>query len=506
MNDNNLFQNAFEAIDDEFIAEAKSPEIRIATRRKKMSISAVAACVAAVLVAIPSVKILGDLNGNQFTESDDTEIIYITQEITSSESSKSESSQNEPPQGIDSNPDNSDNSLGINSAPLSSGVGSAGTDYDEITITVDDLYFTNISTNGPTNSYEKVYSQNIKYLYINPIPSQRYVTIYEEYYQKPLDQSEAQALADKHIPKMSNALNIALPQYKINTYDRNIEIRAHQSGDEFELSISQFLNRNIVGLLHYGDKNKTILNGQVVKVNQTQNDDEIINSLSDIKQILFDMFDVSFDSVKICRRYYGSGTSGESWLYVYFYNSNAHPLNDLPGAMPFSDFISISFDNCSNHSDDTVSDTELYNVFNIDYWSYRTENHSPLRVKTKKELLPLEKAEEYLNKGYVLAMGGCALCQAEQTPVDFSDYDYVSFEYKGGSNIGDLLLPYYAFYKSIGTAENGNMTFAKTYVPAIDIEGYEEYFINKHNNHNNTDNNNNDIAIDEIINNPKPPA
>ena len=57
MNDNNLFQNAFDAIDDELIAEAKSPKIRIAARRKRVAISTIAACIAAVLVAIPSVKI-----------------------------------------------------------------------------------------------------------------------------------------------------------------------------------------------------------------------------------------------------------------------------------------------------------------------------------------------------------------------------------------------------------------------------------------------------------------
>ena len=42
------------------------------------------------------------------------------------------------------------------------------------------------------------------------------------------------------------------------------------------------------------------------------------------------------------------------------------------------------------------------------------------------------------------------------------------------------------------------MTFAYTYVPAVEVEGYEEYFINKHNNHNtNTSNNNDDYILDD---------
>ena len=76
MNDNNLFEKAFDAIDDEFLAEAKHPGIRIAARRKKILIGSIAACIAAILVTVPSIKIISDLNNNQFTNSIDTEIIY----------------------------------------------------------------------------------------------------------------------------------------------------------------------------------------------------------------------------------------------------------------------------------------------------------------------------------------------------------------------------------------------------------------------------------------------
>ena len=64
MSENNLFENAFAAIDDDFITDAKAPEIRIAARRKKIIISTVAACVAAILVTVPSVKVMLDLNDN----------------------------------------------------------------------------------------------------------------------------------------------------------------------------------------------------------------------------------------------------------------------------------------------------------------------------------------------------------------------------------------------------------------------------------------------------------
>ena len=47
-------------------------------------------------------------------------------------------------------------------------------------------------------------------------------------------------------------------------------------------------------------------------------------------------------------------------------------------------------------------------------------------------------------------------------------------------------VPFYAFYKKIGTAENGNICYAKTYVAAIEVSGYKEYFESQKNYHKNT--------------------
>jgi hypothetical protein len=73
-----------------------------------------------------------------------------------------------------------------------------------------------------------------------------------------------------------------------------------------------------------------------------------------------------------------------------------------------------------------------------------------------------------------------ALPSVEIVPkVDFYNYDFVDIvyiqsvkPYEGPKNI----IPFYAFYKKIGIAENGNEIYAKTYVPAIRVSGYEEYF------------------------------
>ena len=44
-------------------------------------------------------------------------------------------------------------------------------------------------------------------------------------------------------------------------------------------------------------------------------------------------------------------------------------------------------------------------------------------------------------------------------------------------------MPFYAFYKKIGTAKNGNTIYAKTYVCAIETSGLDEYFEAQSKNH-----------------------
>jgi hypothetical protein len=91
-------------------------------------------------------------------------------------------------------------------------------------------------------------------------------------------------------------------------------------------------------------------------------------------------------------------------------------------------------------------------------------------------MISLKKAEELLCKGYVFGGHSCPICMSEQSPVDFEEYDYVNLEYVRGYNEYSELIPFYAFYKYIGDDSGGNKVFAKTYVPAIEVSGYEEYF------------------------------
>ena len=81
---------------------------------------------------------------------------------------------------------------------------------------------------------------------------------------------------------------------------------------------------------------------------------------------------------------------------------------------------------------------------------------------------------------------------AEQEKVSFKGYDFVDMEYVFGyvnkTAKTQIAIPFYAFYKKIGTAKNGNEIYAKTYVGAIELKGYEEYFESQKSKHSQTDN------------------
>ena len=74
-----------------------------------------------------------------------------------------------------------------------------------------------------------------------------------------------------------------------------------------------------------------------------------------------------------------------------------------------------------------------------------------------------------------------------QDKIDFEGYDFVDieyvFEYSNNNEKPSIGIPFYAFYKNIGTSENGNTIYAKTYVPAIEVSGYKEYFDSQKDNH-----------------------
>jgi len=345
-----------------------------------------------------------------------------------------------------------------------------------------------------TNAYEELYVSDSNYLYINAIPESEYLEVYR--YKEPkklLSERELIEFADPLIEKFSAALNQNLPSYTIKDEssiytEDNTLVASNKFNHGFNYSIlqNQYLYRFYISKYTESSDNRTIyLNGEAVQIDQRLTDEEIIASLEGIKSILFDFFGVSFKDVKITRKFDGYSKNGVTWVYIYFYDKDAHPLN-LTQDKPVSDYICIDFDNAVNSSSDIVSD-DILRTSTIQYYQKRTAPTDSYDVVSKIKRISIEEAEELLYKGYVFGGHSCKLCMSMQEKVSFENYDFVDleyvFEYVIDPTEASYGIPFYAFYKQIGTAKNGDLIYAKTYVPAIEVRGYEEYFESQTQNH-----------------------
>ena len=129
----------------------------------------------------------------------------------------------------------------------------------------------------------------------------------------------------------------------------------------------------------------------------------------------------------------------------------------------------------------------IFAVSTVTYRKHRAGVSNMFQHITNAKMISLEDAEVLLYNGYVFGGHSCSLCMAMQDKISFYGYDFVDIDYLTGNISQDseevFCIPFYAFYKEIGTSENGNLIYAKTYVPAIEVSGYKEYFESQKANH-----------------------
>lgn len=366
--------------------------------------------------------------------------------------------------------------------------------YDDAIYSAEDIanLFSAVYDGASTNAYQTVYVPSAEQLNLNGLTNEQYAAIFQYVAPAPyLDRSEFSAFAGLIIPNISDALGIPIPEYTIKEQAgaySEAKLDIYIDASDYWISLSQTYDYHYFSVFASTSSvhNGTIaLNDQVIQVDQTQTNEEILKSLSQIKQILFDIFDVRFADAKIVRVYNSYSKHGATQLYVYFYNEADHPLNAYSDR-PVSDYISIHFDNFSNYANDIVSDSVLTKS-SITYIQYRADAPSRCREIANAKLISLEEAELLLKNGYVFGGHACRLCMEAQNKVDFENYDYVEFTYiTGYDSEGNKTqaIPFYAFYKYIGTSQNGNESYAYTYVPAIEVSGLKEYFESQTSSHN----------------------
>lgn len=364
--------------------------------------------------------------------------------------------------------------------------------YENALYTAEDIasLFSGEKIDGATNAYKHIYVSDENQLPLIPLPHDESLTIYRyNGSNNGPDESGLSDFLDSILPEFSAAIGINVPQYYIETslvYDgypcvsidaTDYNIYASQTGEYNYFHIYCSVDRIKEGSL--------TLNGTPVEVDQTQTDESIVANLADLKTILFEIFGVSFEDVQIIRSYDTWSQCGVTFMTIRFYNQDAYPLNQY-SEQPNSDYIELRFDNFKNWDGDIVSETVLKNV-TVCYYQYRADPAEMYTAEAYAKRISLSEAQLLLKNGYVFGGHSCNLCMAQQEKIDFSRYDHVSLAYVWGRDADGektICVPFYAFYKYINTADNGVITYARTYVPAIEVSGIEEYFKMQEDHHN----------------------
>ena len=343
-----------------------------------------------------------------------------------------------------------------------------------------------------TNAYTKVYVPDAEFLYIGELSEDEYIPLYryaED--QTKLNEADFQDFVDAILPALADSLRVQVPHYQIeeNHYDTGSSLSVSSESGVYSIHAYQKTAGSTFRLYNISDGDmKIVLDGETVQVDQRLSDKEIIESIQSIKSKLFDIFNVSFTDVRIIREYDGYSKYGAEWVEIYFFDEDAHPLNVMR-SRPVSDYICISFDNNENYAGDIVSNGIL-TVPTIVYFDRHNDVMETYPVIAQAKRISLKEAEALLYNGYVFGGHSCPLCMAAQDKVSFAGYDFVDMEYVFGGDTKTgkptMAVPFYAFYKKIGTSENGNSIYAKTYVAAIQVGGYEEYFNSQKDEHKNT--------------------
>ena len=340
-----------------------------------------------------------------------------------------------------------------------------------------------------TNAYTKIYTPSSEYLHIDDMINEEYVNIYRyKAANNKLSKAELDSFVGDILPKVSKSIGISVPQYNIKeqNYGKGVEgFYIDIDKEPYFISFSQYNESNVFSLRKRADR-KIIIDGEAIQIDQRLTDEEILNSIQLIKNKLFEICGVSFSDAKILRSFDSYSEYGADFITIYFYDEGAHYLNSLRGT-PISDYISISFDNNMNYSDDIVSDSIL-TVANVQYRQSRIDVNETYALVAMAKKISVSEAETLLYNGYVFGGHVCKWCMEAQDKVSFEGYDFVDVEYKFGYDESGKPtdgIPFYAFYKNIGQSQNGNIIYAKTYVPAVQVKGYKEYFESQMDKHEN---------------------
>lgn len=327
------------------------------------------------------------------------------------------------------------------------------------------------------SSYKTIYVADGDDLNLSQIPEEETVELYKRSLARKLDRKGFESTLYSVATKLEYYLNMEMPELEIKeSKDKgeDEDCKLLETGTQSERYCFE-VRQNLAQEWYWiyarssAEGASICLDNEIVQIDQTLSDEEIVASLESVKKKLFDIFGVSFTDVRIWRYFNGYSEHGASYIYVYFYNA----ADTLPNAYswdPTSDYICLKFPNGSYNSEGSDGVILAKSI------TYKKSRYDYESVKSLRKIT-LEEAEELLREGFCFGMS-CPLCMAQQKEVDFEDYDYVGFSYVIGveGKVKNMGFPFYVFYKLIGTAQNGNLIYAQTCVPAIEVKELAKYF------------------------------
>lgn len=323
---------------------------------------------------------------------------------------------------------------------------------------------------GATSSYEKIYVPSADELQILPIPNEDYIAVYQELSAgRETDENELIDYAARFFSRFSGETLPAFEVKKETAFRGDAYLSAEMPSENgYDVSMGQYENRCYVNIFSKEDGTLTV-GGVPVEADPSRTDEELAASLEALRDELFALFEVEFADMRIVRGYNGGSYVS---LAVYFYNESDHPLN-AGRNVPVTDCIAVYF----GSGRDDPSESRYVRTY-ISYRMTRADCEYTYEAGKYVKRISVEEAERLLYSGYVFGGHTCPFCMAEQNKVDFHGYDFVGLEYifSMDDRKGTEAVPFYAFYKKIGTAGNGNLIYARTYVPAFAVSGYREYF------------------------------
>lgn len=323
---------------------------------------------------------------------------------------------------------------------------------------------------GATNRYIKVYADRVQALGLSPLPDADCLPIYRQ--RKPESGSgEApfRTWVDKVWAPMMAYLGIPEQPYTVNVRSAgDYSVKEHPENGTFRLYVNG--SDTLAGLFFYpADYSRIRIDGQYLSLTRDTTDEAAAALVAGLAEELNRILGTNFIKPRVVRSVMDDGKYS---IYVIFEN----PDNLPPAGLKPLSYLQFAFSGV----DWTGTPFSLDGSDGIVYLariSVRTAYLPEGELYTAEgrcRRLTLEEAEQELYAGHVFGGHTCPLCQAEQEEVSFRGYDAVGFTSSVDAATGRVV-PFYTFYKYIGQNEYGVPTYAKTYVCAVPLEGYDTY-------------------------------